>query len=328
MTATLAGQQILVTGGLGFIGHHFSKKLIECGARVTVVDDRSTNAVTSSYFADSAIVHLAKFRELKLETKFDWVCHLASPVGPTRVMRTGGEVGCNMVQDLEWLINSYDGTGAKILFVSSSEVYGVAGVGCETQDLVVRFPYSGRREYACAKLLAEIMLYNAHRTRGLPVLVIRPFNVVGRRQSAEGGFVIPRFLDAVRAAQPLTIYGDGSQRRCFTHVLDVAEAMIALMAIGANGTFNVANPENEITIQELAERLRIAIQKSLPGVPVQLQHVDPKDLFGQLYEEAPDKIADMSKFFAAVSWRPTRTIDDILGEVVAEAKASMENGLT
>src|SRR5258708_30875964 len=107
------------------------------------------------------------------------------------------------------------------------------------------------------------MLYNAHRTRGLSVLAIRPFNVVGPRESSEGGFVIPRFLEAALDGRPLTIYGDGSQRRCFTHVLDVAEAMVALMAVPAEGVFNVANPMNEIAIQELAKRLRATIKKNL-----------------------------------------------------------------
>lgn len=328
MTANLIGRKILVTGGLGFIGHHFSRELIRCRGRVTIVDDESTSVVAASYFADRALVYSTRIRNLELDTKFDWVCHLASPVGPTRVMRTRGEVGSSIIQDLQWLIDAYEGTGAKLLFVSSSEVYGVGGVGHEGQDLVVRYPYSGRREYSCAKILSEIMLHNVKNTRELSVLVIRPFNVVGPSQSPEGGFVIPRFLAQALAAQPLTIYGDGSQRRCFTHVSDVSEAMVALMDAQAEGVFNVANPMNEISIQELAERFCIVIKKKFGGLNVRLQHVNPKDLFGSLYEEAPDKIADVSKLFSTVSWRPTRSIDDILSDVIAEAQGSLQTAET
>ncbi|MGO9256493.1 MAG: NAD-dependent epimerase/dehydratase family protein [Bryobacteraceae bacterium] len=325
MAAELSGSKVLVTGGLGFIGHHLAEALIGAGAAVTIVDNRSTSVARPEQFQGRARLILANLRDADLSERFDWVCHLASPVGPTRVMWAAGEVATGIVQDAKWLIDTFGGTETRILFVSSSEVYGHGGVGAETDALTVRLPYSGRREYACAKTLAEVMLHNAQRTGRLSVLAIRPFNVVGPAQSGEGGFVIPRFIEAVISGRSLTVYGDGTQRRCFTHVLDVSEAMMALMAIGAIGLFNVANPANEISIGELARRFREAAMERFPGLRPDVVAVDPADLHGPLYEEAPDKLADISKLCAAVRWRPSRSIDSILAGAMDELAHSLQS---
>ena len=161
MADRLSGSSILVTGGLGFIGHHLSDELIRAGARVTIVDNRSTSVVEPHYFEGRARVVLASMRELELAERLDWICHLASPVGPTRVMWAAGDLATEVVLDMKWVIDTCALHKSRVLLVSSSEVYGHGGVGVETDPLRVLLPYSGRREYSCAKMLAEVMLYNA-----------------------------------------------------------------------------------------------------------------------------------------------------------------------
>jgi len=321
LKATLSGSKVLVTGGLGFIGHHLAESLIGAGAQVTIVDNCSTSVIEPSRFQGRAKVLITDLRDTNVDSTFDWVCHLASPVGPTRVMWAAGDLAVEIVEDAKWLIDAFGGTDTSVVFVSSSEVYGHGGVGFEHDELTVRLPYSGRREYSCAKTLAEVMLHNAQRQRRFSVLTIRPFNVVGPSQSAEGGFVIPRFIKALAAGQPLTIYGDGTQRRCFTHVEDVAEAMVALMEANASGLFNVAN---EITIRGLAERFCLAATHHFPECQPSMSFVDPEYLHGPLYEEAPDKIADIEKLCACVEWRPSRTLARILQDVLDELAQALK----
>ena len=320
----LRGRRVLVTGGLGFIGHHLSEVLLQRGAAVTIVDDLRSNVVEAGYFASDARVETTSFRDFDDERAFDILFHLASPVGPVRVMTAHGDVAAAIVGDVHHAIERYARAGTRVVYVSTSEVYGTGLRGDETQHLVVRTPFSGRREYACAKLLGEVMLANAARTGAAPSLIIRPFNVVGPRQSPEGGFVLARFVTAALANEALTVYGTGEQRRCFTHVFDVVEAIVELVTCGVTGVLNVANPENETTINALARSFVRTFEAACPDSRIVTTWVDANELHGTLYEEAPDKLPSVDRLFAATSWRPSRGLETILRDVIDSELASFK----
>jgi UDP-glucose 4-epimerase len=318
--------RVLVTGGLGFIGHHLCDALSR-QAELVIVDDQSTSVVPASWFSGRARVELLSIADYKTETNFDWVCHLASPVGPTRVMSAQGDVATAIIGSMSWLITNIVPRKTPIVYISTSEVYGVARKASEDDDLVVRYPYSGRREYSCSKLLGEVMLLNATRKAKAPEpLIIRPFNVAGPRQSGRGGFVLPRFALSIMEGQPMTVYGTGHQRRCFTHVKDVASAIIGLMQNRASGLFNVGNIDNNVSIGELAERMLSLAEKLRIGRGSKIEFVDPNLLHGPDYEEAPDKIPDIRKIRAAIDWCPGYDLDDILEDMLqTTATASAES---
>lgn len=309
--------KVLVTGGLGFIGHHLCEALLRSNADVVIVDDQGTSVAPAEWFRGRARVELTTLSDYRIDDEFDWICHLASPVGPTRVMTAHGEVARAIVNSMAWLIDNLQQSRTRIVYVSSSEVYGVERRANENDDLIVRYPYSGRREYSCAKLMAEIMLLNATRNGRMPLpLIVRPFNVAGPRQSERGGFVLPRFASSIMADQPLTVYGSGAQRRCFTHVSDVADAVIELMKSEASGIYNIGNVQNDVSIAELAERLCAMAAKLGIRSESKIDFVDPKLLHGSDYEEAPDKIPDIAKLTAAIDWRPRYDLDALLQDVL------------
>jgi nucleoside-diphosphate-sugar epimerase len=310
-----------VTGGLGFIGHHLCDSLLRHGAEVVIVDDQSASVVPSEWFRGRARVVLTSVRSYQIDADFDWVCHLAGPVGPTRVMSARGTVGSAIVDSMRWLLDNVVPTRSRALYVSTSEVYGVARPVKEDDNLTVIFPYSGRREYSCGKLLAEVMLINAARALNKRPLIIRPFNVAGPRQSDRGGFVLPRFALAVLAERPMTVYGTGRQRRCFTHVHDLVDAIVQLMVAGESGIFNVGNTNNNVSIMELAERFSAMASRLGVGRACGVRMVDPQVLHGPEYEEAPDKIPDLGRLRTAIDWSPKYDIDMIMQDVLQNVES-------
>jgi UDP-glucose 4-epimerase len=314
--------KVLVTGGLGFIGYHLCDALTKY-ADLVIVDDESSSVVPASWFAGRARVEVRSIVEFVPQEEFDWVCHLASPVGPTKVMSAEGDVAKAIVGSMCWLIANIVPKKTRIVYISTSEVYGIPRAASETDDLVVRFPYSGRREYSCSKLLGEIMLSNALRQAcAPPPLIIRPFNVAGPRQSDRGGFVLPRFAASIIAQRPMTVYGDGLQRRCFTHAADVAEAIIGLMQKHASGLFNVGNVRNNVSILELAQRVALAAEKMGFAEGSAIHFVNPMVLHGSNYEEAPDKIPNVTKIETLTGWRPEHDLDSIVEGVLKTSVAA------
>jgi len=200
--------------------------------------------------------------------------------------------------------------GAKVVDVSTSEVYGGGRDGyCSERDFKVIQPkVTVRLEYAVGKLAAEIALINTTRVTPLEACIVRPFNVAGPRQSGKGGFVLPRFIDQALRGDALTVYGDGSMIRAFTHVSDIADGLTATMARGVSGeAYNLGNPANKTSILDLARRVLHRI-----GGPSKIDFVDPKKLFGPLFEEANDKYPDADKSMTELAWTPKYDIDRVI----------------
>ncbi len=315
----------LITGGAGFIGSHLAEALLQGGCGVQVLDDLSTGSLenlrdlkpreefglTVGDVADPAVV--APLIEVA-----DGVFHLAAAVGvrlifenPTRAIRTNIR-GAEVVLDLAARRKK------KVLIASSSEVYG-KGIRiplAEADDLKLGPTTCPRWAYACSKAIDEFLALAYWKERAAPVVIARFFNTVGPRQSGQYGMVIPRFVRQALAGEPLTVYGDGRQTRCFAHVADVVRAAIELMESPATvgEVYNVGS-EEEISIGELAQRV-----VALTGSDSEIRHVPFGEAFGPDFEDMERRVPNVAKLRSVIAWTGLRSIDDILRDVIAWAR--------
>jgi UDP-glucose 4-epimerase len=258
-------------------------------------------------------------REHARDWRFDRIYHLASVVGPVGVLGHAGRIAKSILDDAYRLMDLAMAMDARLLDVSTSEVYGGGRDGyCSEKDSKIIPPkVSVRLEYAVAKMAAEVALINTSRTASLDVVIVRPFNIAGPRQSGKGGFVLPRFIAQAMENEPLTVYYRGDAVRAFTHVKDVARGIALTMERGERGdVYNIGNPKNKTTILDLAKR----VLRIVPGES-QVSFVDPKTLFGDLFEEANDKYPDADRAMSVLGWTPTRDIDTIISETYEYMKA-------
>ena len=252
----------IVTGGAGFIGSHLVERLLADGSSVVVIDDLSTGTLANlaAVRNDPRLTVIERkvsaCTELPLLMKdATQVYHLAATVGVDLVMKSGLETIRNNLLETPFILDAASQYRVPFLLASTSEVYGKSAKPefSEEDDLLIGPPHLHRWSYACSKLMDEFLALSYWRERGLPVVVARLFNTVGPRQSGKYGMVLPRFIAAAKAGEPLKVFGDGSQTRCFCHVGDAVDIMVRLLktthALGE--VFNIGNPE-EITIRQLA----------------------------------------------------------------------------
>jgi UDP-glucose 4-epimerase len=212
-----------------------------------------------------------------------------------------------------------------ILVASTSEIYGKNAQMplVEDADRVLGAPTVARWAYSVAKSVDEILAYTYHRERDLPVVVTRFFNTVGPRQSPAYGMVIPRLVRQAVAGEPLTVFGDGTQTRCFCHVYDVVDALVALLEMldhrqSVGEVFNVGSSE-EISIAELALRVRERV-----GSASAIRYVAYEDAYESGFEDMPRRVPDTTKLQRLTGWRAVRTLDTILDDVIADAHSELE----
>jgi UDP-glucose 4-epimerase len=318
--------RILVTGGFGFLGSYICKVLFEVDKdlRIHVIDNLSTNPMSLQETLDFIngkdrltfeIVDLQDSKVFRTKNHhFSHIYHLASFVGPVGVLKHGGRMIQGMVRDAYSIIDLSISQNAKLLFASSSEIYGGGYKGLCREDTprIVPAQTSIRLEYAVGKIAVETALLNCSKTEGLRPVIIRPFNVSGPRQSGKGGFALPRFIASAMLDKPIPVFGDGSALRAFTHVEDIAHGCIlAMKSSGVGEIFNLGNPNNKTTILSLAERVRERVN---PSSKIEL--VNPKSLFGPSYEEASDKFPDATKAIRVLGWSPAHDLDDIISSTL------------
>lgn len=304
-------KRILVTGGLGFIGLQLCRQLLadDSHTELTVVDNLSSTRLDYSELLGRATINVTDMRNLKeSDALYDQIYHLASPVGSLGILAKNGHIATDIIELANKAASLARSSGARLLYLSSSEVYGRDGQHAESVELIVPARRGARMEYSLGKLTAEHVLFNLAMEEQFEVRVVRPFNVAGEWQSAQLGFVIPKFFDAALNGNPLQIYGDGSQRRSFCHVSDLARGVIAVQnATSADKIYNVGNPNNITSIEALAHTIR-----SLCRSTSSIEHVDPCKLHGKRFIEAFDKIPDITRLTSCSQWTPVTTLNETL----------------
>jgi UDP-glucose 4-epimerase len=316
----------LITGGAGFIGSHLAEELLGRGHRVHVLDDLSTGAIANirhlkaqpgfAYTIESAS-NAPVLAELVDEA--DVVYHLAAAVGVELIVESPVRTIETNVHCTEVVLAQANKKKKPVFIASTSEVYGKNGKlpFHEEADLLLGPTSKGRWSYACSKALDEYLALAYWKERRLPVVVGRLFNTVGPRQTGRYGMVIPNFARQAVAEKPLTVYGDGTQRRCFCHVKDVVAALADLLnrndAYGE--VFNVGTTD-EISILELARRVRDAA-----GSDSEIVFVPYDEAYEEGFEDIQRRLPDTGKLHRLLGWEPTRGLSDILADVVEHERA-------
>jgi len=314
-------ERVLVTGGAGFIGSHLCDQLLTRGARVTVIDDLSTGrweniAHLEQVHGFRAIIGSADDAGLLAQEvpKHDLVYHLASAVGVRLIMeRPVHTVQC-IVGTTSTVLEHCSRYRIPVVITSTSEVYGKSTQipFSEEGDLVIGTSSKRRWGYACAKALDEFLaMAYFHETR-LPIFVARLFNTVGPRQSGNYGMVLPRFVQQALAGQPITVHGDGSQRRCFAHVNDVVEALVRLptVSMAAGKAVNIGSQE-EVAIRELALRVQRACASG-----GKIVHIPHDKAYGSGFDDVSRRVPDLERARKLLGWAPQCELDAIVKDVV------------
>jgi nucleoside-diphosphate-sugar epimerase len=311
----------LITGGAGFIGSHLADALLARGDWVTVIDDLSTGAIRNIahlrrcdrfHYVISSMLNAPLLGELVDEA--DAVFHLAAAVGVKLIVESPVRTIETNVRCTELLLDVAGKKKKKVLVASTSEVYGKSAAipFREDGDLVLGATTRGRWSYACSKAIDEFLAIAHWRERRLPTVVARLFNTVGPRQTGQYGMVVPRFVRQALDGSPITVYGDGSQTRCFTHVHDTVRALIGLMDtdMTVGEVYNVGSLE-EVAILELARRVR-----SLTGSTSDLVFVPFGVAYEENFEDMPRRVPSIEKIERVIGWRPEFDLDCILESVI------------
>lgn len=256
----------------------------------------------------------------RLAARADVIYHLAAAVGVLTIQhQTLHSLRTNLM-GTEVVLEAARRSGAALLFTSTSEVYGKnTRLGLrEDDDRVLGSPLLSRWSYAEAKAIDETLIHQYHLAYGTPTIIVRLFNTTGPRQAGRYGMVLPRFVGQALSGEPLTVYGDGEQTRCFGHVDDVVPALAALpRAPGAIGSvFNIGNPE-QVSINELAARV---VHRT--GSASTLSYVDYESAYGPGFEDMERRVPDCSRLHALTGFQPRHDLDAIIDTVVAHARAS------
>lgn len=319
--------RVLVTGGAGFIGSHLVDELLLLGHDVLVLDDLSTgspkNIKSSSgqiEFKCGSILDEDLVDEMM--AKSDVVVHLAAAVGVNLIMTRPLESFLTNTKGTEIVANTALRHRKKLLLASTSEIYGKNSQDMltENSDRIMGPPSIVRWSYATSKAVDEILAFQLNREYGLDAVVLRFFNTVGPRQSSSYGMVLPRMVQQAVRGEPLTVFGDGGQSRCFCHVLDTVAAVLGLMnSEAANGeAFNIGS-SHEISIAELA-RLVIDLTESSSPITF-IPYEDAFPMGG--YEDMRRRVPDTSKIRSLTGWTPSRPLHQIITEMIQETRLSL-----
>jgi UDP-glucose 4-epimerase len=311
------GKHVLVTGGAGFIGAHLVERLLSDGKSVVVIDDLSTGsrdnlrAVATHRnfrFIQTRISAYAELPELAAEAEF--IFHLAATVGVELVVKSALHVLEASFNETQILLRAAAKNSTPLLLTSTSEVYGKSAKTefGEDDDLLIGPPGQSRWSYACSKLTDEFLALAYAREKNLPVTIARLFNTVGPRQTGRYGMVLPRFIAAAKAGEPLRVFGDGAQSRCFCLVHDAVEALVRLQkSEKARGEiFNIGGTE-EISILELA-KLVVAVL----GSKSRIELVPYDQAYAPGFDDMRRRRPLVEKLERCVDFKPQTTLREII----------------
>ena len=314
---------VLITGGAGFIGTHLSRLLLDRGDRVAVLDNLSTGSLENIQALAAhpnysfAIDDIANALVLdRLASEADAIIHLAAAVGVQLVVERPTETIETNVLGTHAVLAAARRYRCRTILASTSEVYG-KGVRVpfhEDDDLLLGSTSRSRWSYAASKMLDEFLGLAAHRQYGLPVTVVRFFNTVGPGQTGRYGMVVPRFVRAALLGQPVSVYGDGRQTRCFCHVQDTVRAVVALLDLagGTSGEIYNIGSSDEITIEYLA---RTVIERTESAS--QIEYIPYSEAYAPGFEDMRRRVPNTTKVYEAIHWKAERTLEQILDDVIA-----------
>jgi UDP-glucose 4-epimerase len=323
--------KVLITGGAGFIGSHLAERYLERGDEVYIIDDLSTGSMDNiehlkgnnkfTYYIDT-------IRNQRLTAELidtcDIIYHLAAAVGVKLIVESPVYTIETNIQGTDVVLSLAAKKRKRVLVASTSEVYGKreSVPFREDDDLVMGPTSKGRWSYACSKAIDEFMAIAYWKEKGVPTVIARLFNTVGPRQTGRYGMVIPNFVRQALSGQDITVYGDGSQTRCFTHVSDVVGALMGLAenqeAVGA--VYNIGSNQ-EITILQLAERIRELTQSNSNIV-----FVPYEDAYEEGFEDMMRRVPDTTKISNLIGYAPKCKLDEILTSVIEYQRKKMASG--
>ena len=313
----------LITGGAGFIGGHLTESLLGDGHEVVVIDNYSTGSPANLAKAagnpklrviEADILECAGLLDAEIAA-CDAVFHLAAAVGVELVVRDPVRTITTNVHGTENVLKPAAKYGRRIIVASTSEVYGKSSHPefTETDDLLIGSPYHSRWSYACSKLLDEFYVMAFHRSADLPGTVVRFFNTVGPRQTGMYGMVIPRFVSRALAGEPLQVYGDGRQSRCFCHVADVVRALRLLVGRPESyGQIYNIGSRRSITIGELAE---LVIERT--GSSSAIEYLSYDKAYAKGFEDMMRRMPNTEAIRQLTGWQPERTLEEVIDDVQA-----------
>jgi UDP-glucose 4-epimerase len=313
--------RFLVTGGAGFIGSHLSEELLRRGHEVFVCDDLSTGSINNirhlkTHDRFHYVIDSCSNTQLMAELVdgCDVIYHLAAAVGVKLIVESPVRTIETNIRLTEVLLNLANKKKRPTFVASTSEVYGksVDFPFREDGDIVMGATHKGRWSYACSKAIDEFLAIAYWKEKKLPTVVARLFNTVGPRQTGQYGMVVPNFVKQALSGQAITVYGDGKQSRCFTHVADVVRALIGLMETEKTygQVYNIGN-NNEITIGDLAKQVR-----EMCNSKSEIVYVPYEKAYEHGFEDMPRRVPDVAKIGAAIGWKPTIALQQILTDVI------------
>lgn len=321
----LQDTSVLITGGVGFVGSHLAETLLQRGCQVTLVDDLSTgrwsNLASFEHHPNLRVIIADAGDRALMEEEIkahQVVFHLASAVGVKLIIEKPVKTVETIFHTTDVVLKACSRYRRPIVITSTSEVYGKStDVPFREEADVVMGPTSKRRwAYACAKALDEFLALAHYYETHLPVFLVRLFNTVGPRQTGQYGMVIPNFISQALQGQPLTVYGDGQQRRCFCSVKDVVQGLIRLpLAKDAAGKVINLGSQEEISILDLARKvIHLTASSSNPVF------IPYEQAYGAGFDDMLRRIPDLSRAQEYLGWTPSRSLDSIILEVAASLR--------
>ncbi len=321
----------LITGGAGFIGSHLAERLLENGYHVTIIDNLSTGRIKNLAAIEQHPNFRAAIEDIRnihvmdrLVSECDLIFHLAAAVGVQRIISEPIETIETNIGGTEVVLKTARRYRKKVLIASTSEVYG-KGIRFpfhEDDDSVLGATTRSRWSYAASKAIDEFLALAYLKQTGLPVVIFRLFNTVGPRQHGQYGMVVPRFVRWALDNEPIMVYGDGEQQRCFCNVNDVVAAIHKLSekpeAIGQ--VFNIGSSE-EVTIYELADRVR---QRA--GSTSEIKVIPYEEAYEAGFEDFRRRVPALEKIQQMVEWKPTTSLDDTIDQIIAYHREEKEHG--